>query len=149
MTIDVDDLIRKEREYHESIEPVDVEVLLGDRLLTVRIPYVHGEKFDDVAAKYPVAREMRGNRGPFDLGNVTREYPDVVLIDGGAEDDLFVIRDRAAFYRWPEVYDALSGDDQENLQAVVWGLHVHLPRQRLAEALKAKYGAKTEGRNDG
>lgn len=145
MAIDVDDLIHKEREYHESVKPVDVEVVLGGRLLTVRIPYVYGDRFDAIASKYPVERGQRGNRGHFDLDAVMREHPDVLLIDGDEEDDLFVLRDRAAVYRWPEVYDALSESDKENLQAVLWGLHVHLPRLRLAEALKAKTAREAEG----
>lgn len=151
MMIDVDELIRKEREYHESINPVDVQVVLGDRLLTVRIPYVYGDRFDELAAKYPVERGQRGAHGPFDLGKVTREHPDVLLIDGDEQDDMFVLRDRSAFYRWPEVYDALRSEDQESLRAVIWGLHVHLPRLRLAEAMKAKYNsvAETEGSDNG
>jgi len=138
MAIDIDDLIRKEREYHESIEPVDVEVLLGGKVLTVRVPYVYGPKFDDLAAKYPVERWQRGNRGPFDLDAVMREHPGVLLIDGDEQDDMFVIRDQAAFYRWPEVYDALSESDKESLQAVIWGLHVLEPGKRVKAALEAR-----------
>lgn len=136
MQIDIDELIRKEREYHESIEPVDVEVVLGGKILTVRVPYVYGPRFDAIADKYPVERWQRGNRGHFDLGAVTREHPDVLLIDGDKQDDMFVLRDRVAVYRWPEVYDALSGEAQETLQAVIWGLHVKMPRDRLAEAME-------------
>jgi hypothetical protein len=138
--LDIDELIRQEKEWHESIKPVDVQVMFGDRILTVRIPYIHGPAFEDVANKYPVPRNASG--AWFDLKAVTREHPDVVLIDGEETDDLYVARNKQIVYRWPEIFDALGTEDRENLEAVVWGLHVHEPRKRLAQALKAKAAAR-------
>lgn len=146
MAIDVKDLVRKEREYHESVKPVDVEVILGDRLLTVRVPYIWGDQWDDLASKYPVPRGLRGNRGRWDLDAVMREHPGVVLIDGDDEDDMFVLRDRTAVYRWPEVYDALRLEDRESLQAVIWGLHVLEPGKRLKAAMEARAQAENAAR---
>ncbi|WP_101847402.1 hypothetical protein [Zhihengliuella sp. ISTPL4] len=130
---DLKALIEAERAYHESIKPVDVDVMLGDTVLTVRVPYLYGEAFDALAEKYPVGRNPLGTW--FDLDQVMREHPDIRVIDGDEEDDLFVLRNQRAYYRWPDMYDALDRSDKESLRAVLWGLHIEERRKRLATAI--------------
>lgn len=143
---DIDDLIRREREYQDSIQPVDVEVVLGDEILTVRIPYLHDEAFKNFLASHPVPRNPLGTQ--FDLNAVMRDHPEIVLVDGDEVDEMFVLKGKKAHYRWPELYDALSDNDKENLQAVIWGFHVHEPRQRLAAASAAAKAARAEKKEE-
>lgn len=133
MAIDVDALVKQAQEYYESVGPTDVEVLLGDQVVTVRLPYLMPAAFSELAAKHP-PHVGGAVTGWFDGDQVVRNYPDVVLIVDGEEDDLLVIRERAAHYRWPEVWDALDGESRDSLRATVWGLYVYEPQKKLKEA---------------
>jgi len=136
----LDDLLRVQREQAEKPKPpVDVEVLLGDSVVTVRIPHLPPAEFDKLADRHSPHLAYRDQLGCwFLLEPLTRDHPEIVLLSGGEEDDLFVLRggsrNKEAFYRWSEVYDALGHEDRQSVQAAIWGLYVHEPSKRLVAA---------------
>ncbi|MGB3376560.1 MAG: hypothetical protein WBA87_15650 [Microbacterium sp.] len=137
MTADrLDELLAKQQEIADSIGPIDVEVLLGDRVVIVRVPYLKGNRFDTLAEKHSPGIWFRDSAGCwFDADAVARDYPDVVVVDGVQEDDLYVLRNKKAVYRWSEIYDALSGDDKLAIRSVIWGMYVGDPAKRKREAV--------------
>lgn len=141
MTIDLDELIANQKAYLESIEPMDVPVAIGEKNLVVRVPFLMPEEFTRLVENHPprpgVAQDI-----PlwFSLAGVTRAIPNIVLVDGDEEDDLFRLRDKEAVYTWPEIFDALEPEDSQNVRMAVWALHIWEPEQRRAKA-KAKKGA--------
>lgn len=138
MAIDIDALIAEQKKYLESIEPVDVPVMLGGVLVTVRIPFVMPPVFTELTDKHPAVPGVAADMSLwFSLTNVTRHYPDISLIVGDDEDDLLVVRDKAVFYRWTEIYDSLSDEDKSNLRAAVWGMHIWEPAQKAKAAADA------------
>lgn len=139
MTFDLDVILRDSQEYEESREPIDAHVVIGKKVVTVRIPYLSGNEFDDVTCKYAYPFPYRDALGCwFDLGAVTRNHPRIVLVDGDDVDDLVVVKDSDDHYRWPEVYAALSEGDRMTLQSVVWGVYIHEPGLRVAAAKEAR-----------
>lgn len=134
MTIDIDALIKRQQDYLESIQPVDVEVTLGEQIVNIRVPFIMPSEFNDLADHHPPRPGVQADLPLwFSLHDTTRAYPNVTIIVGDEEDDLFVIRDKEAFYRWGEVYDALEPEDQANVRMAVWALHVWEPQQRKAK----------------
>lgn len=146
MTIDLKALIAKQQEMWDAIEPVDVEIVLGDRVLTARVPFIKPDRFTELTGKHPAGVGDQGGAPHlwFSLDGVTRNYPDIVIIDGDETDDLYVMRDKQAVYTWPELYPVLSDSDRATLRSVVWGMHVYEPERRKAEALKAKASKEVE-----
>lgn len=147
MSFDLDELLREaEEESKRPKPPVDVDVLLHDRLVTVRVPILSGEDFDAVAGPHCPHIAWRDDLGCwFRLEPVTRSHTGIVLVDGDSKDDLLEKRGDDVTYRWPAVYDALGHEDRLNLQATVWGIYVHEPLKLLAEA-RAKRAAQVEAK---
>ncbi|MFJ4175804.1 hypothetical protein [Microbacterium sp. NPDC089696] len=141
--IDLNELLRlADEERKMKHPPVDVEVLLSGRIMTVRMPHLSANEFDEFTLPYcphPAYRDQLGCW--FELENVTRNHPGVVLVDGDVEDDLYVIggtrREKEAVYRWGEIYDSLRHEDKQNLQAAVWGVYVHEAQKKMAAAKAA------------
>lgn len=132
----LDELLRRQGEYENSMAPLDVAVLLGDKVVQVRLPYLKGRVFAELADKHSPHVLYRDAVGCwFNIDDVARDYPGVMVIDGEHESDLYVIRDKAAVYRWPEVYDALGGEDKYSIQAGIWGFYVHEPAERKRKAV--------------
>ncbi len=136
MAIDIDTLIKKQDEYLNSIEPVDVQVALGEDLLTVRVPFIMPMEFAELAARFLPRPVDAPFQAWFNLSEVTRNYPNVELVDGDEVDDLYTLRNKEAFYRWPEIYNALDAESKQNVEAAVWGLHVYNAQQRRMSAEK-------------
>ncbi|WP_223626739.1 hypothetical protein [Microbacterium sp. EST19A] len=140
MTFDLDTALREADEYEKSREPIDAQVVIGKRVVTVRIPYLPGREFDDATAAHTYPFPYRDVLGCwFNLDAVTQNHPRIVLVNGkgAVVDDLTVVKDDESHYRWPEVYAALSTADKMTLQAVVWGVYIHDPEQRIADAKEA------------
>lgn len=134
--MDVKALIKKQREMLEAIEPTEVEVLLGGRVVTVVMPYVMPGPFADLATKHPAVEAVEINSVGFSLDGVARNYPDVVIRDGEDEDELLTVVNKAVHYEWPETYDVLTQDDRASIKAAVWGTYIWSPeqeKQRLKE----------------
>lgn len=135
----LDALLEKARAHYDSIQPVDVEIMLGEAMATLRIPFMRPGEFSDLTDYHPprpgVAADM-----PlwFSLSDVTRVYPGIVLVTDDGEDNLFRLRDKEAAYVWPELYDALAPEDAKNARMAVWALHVWEPEQRHKAALAKK-----------
>lgn len=133
----IDDLLAKaeEEEVAKAGNVYDVDVLLASEVVTVRLPHLGRAVFDDLTDKHSPGFGFRDSRGCwFDLNAVAAGYPDVVLVSGDQTDDLYALRGKEAVYRWPEVYAALSAADRESVQAVIWGVYVWEPQQRLTAA---------------
>lgn len=135
MGIDLDALLEKARKFHESIEPVEVEVVVGDRAIVVRVPYMMPAEFVELTDRY-APKPGGAVDGWWDGNGLARNFPGLVLVDGEDEDDMFVLRDREAFYRWPEVWDELSSEDRESVRSAIWGLHVYESQKRRTAALE-------------
>lgn len=137
---DLDELLKRQQEYLDSIEPFDVPVLIGDRLMTARLPYLRTatdrEVIDNYGYPNPVYRDPSGSW--FRVPDFAREYPNVVLVDGDNEDELYAPRGREMIYRWPEIYDALLDEDKTAIQAAVWGMYVGEPKQHRQKAVTGR-----------
>lgn len=139
MTLDIDKLIAEQKAYLESIQPVDVPVAIGEKNLTIRVPFMMPAEFSNLAALHPprpgVAVDLMLW---FNLDAVTNAMPNITLIDGDDIDDLFRLRDKEAVYVWPEIYRALEPEDAQNVRMAVWGLHIWEPEQRHVKAQQKK-----------
>lgn len=135
---DLDALLAEAKAAEDAREPVDVEVVLGDKVVTVRMPYLKNDAFEPLVAKHSRFPFRDAIGCWFDLDAVTRDHPDIVLIDGDKSDDLYVLRDREAVYRWADVYDALGSNDKQSLQAAFWGVYIYEPQQQLEKARAKK-----------
>ncbi|KJL35469.1 hypothetical protein [Microbacterium azadirachtae] len=127
--MDVKALIQKQREMLEAIEPTEVEVLLGGRVVTVVMPYVMPVPFSDLASKHAPETPLDVAQVGFSLDGVARNYPDIVIRDGEDEDDLLTVLNKAVHYGWPEMYDVLTHDDRASIRASVWGTYVWRSQQ--------------------
>ncbi|MGB3733128.1 hypothetical protein [Microbacterium sp.] len=136
MAVDrLEELLAKQRQIIEAVQPVDVPVLLGDDVVTVRIPHL-GKRFDALAEKHSPNIMFRDAAGCwFNADALARDYPDVLLIDGEQQDDLYVLRNKTAVYRWGEIYDALSGEDKGLIISVIWGMYIGEPAERKRKAV--------------
>ncbi|KQQ66109.1 hypothetical protein [Microbacterium sp. Leaf320] len=135
----LDNLLKQADELEEQRvkTPIDVEVILAEELVTVRLTYQRRDDFERIASKHPIVN-LTDTRGAwFNLDGVAKDYPDVVLIDGDGTDELYELRGKEAVYRWPDVYEALRETDRQSVQAAIWGVYVWEPQQALKNA-KAK-----------
>lgn len=139
MTIDIDAMIAGQKAYLESIQPVDVPVAIGEKNLTVRVPFLMPEEFGNLTALHPPRPGVAVDLTLwFSLDAVTRAMPNITLIDGDEVDDLFRLRDKEAVYVWPEIYRTLEPEDAQNVRMAVWGLHIWEPEQRRLSVLQKK-----------
>ncbi|MCV0334081.1 hypothetical protein [Microbacterium sp.] len=129
--------------YYESVGPVEVETVFGEKQATFQIPFIHPTEFEELAERFAprpgVAVDM-----PlwFNIDKVARHYPNVKLVVDGATDDMYRVREKEAVYIWPELYDQMPPEDRQSFRMAVWALNVWEPQQRKA----AKYEAlKQEG----
>lgn len=131
-------LVTEAHEYYESVGPVEVEAVFGKRPVTFRVPFIHPTSFNDVADKFPPRAGVAVDSTLwFNLAAVARNYPGVTLVVDGEEDDLFRVRNKEAVYVWPELYDEMPPEDQQNFRMAVWSLNIWEPQQRR-NAIKAR-----------
>lgn len=129
-------LIAAQKEHFESIQPVEVDVMLGDQPTKLVVPFVWPSEFADLADLHPPRRSVASDIPLwFDLDAVTGSYPGVTAMVDGAEDDLIRVRDNAEVYCWPELYEVLSPEDRQSTRMAVWALHVWEPEQRRRAAV--------------
>lgn len=122
--MDVKALIQKQKELLEAIEPTEVEVLLGGRVVTVVLPYIMPGPFADLASQHLPETALDVSQVGFSLDGVARNYPGAVVRDGVNEDDLLTVVNDAVHYGWPDVYDVLTHDDRASIRASIWGTYV-------------------------
>ena len=132
-----EELVAEAEAYYESVGPVEVEAVFGDRPATFQVPFMHPTEFDDLADRDPprpgIAVDM-----PlwFNIDQVARNYPNVTLVVDGETDDMYRIQDKNAVYIWPELYDRMPPEDRQNFRMAVWALNVWEPQQRRDAKLK-------------
>ena len=137
--IDIDAMIAGQKAYLESIQPVDVPVAIGEKNLTVRVPFLMPEEFGNRTALHPPRPGVAVDLTLwFSLDAVTKAMPNITLIDGDEVDDLFRLRDKEAVYVWPEIYRTLEPEDAQNVRMAVWALHIWEPEQRRLTVLQKK-----------
>ncbi|MFC7942277.1 hypothetical protein ACFUPZ_03345 [Microbacterium oxydans] len=137
--IDIDAMIAGQKAYLESIQPVDVPVAIGEKNLTVRVPFLMPEEFGNLTSLHPPRPGVAVDLTLwFSLDAVTKAMPNITLIDGDEVDDLFRLRDKEAVYVWPEIYRTLEPEDAQNVRMAVWALHIWEPEQRRLSVLQKK-----------
>ncbi|MCT1394591.1 hypothetical protein M4D51_02490 [Microbacterium sp. p3-SID338] len=128
-----EELLAEAKAYYDETGPVEVETVFGDTVATVLLPFVEPKEFEELTERHPA---RPGNptdaRVWFNLHAVTRAYPGISLRFGDETDDLRRIRGDEIAYLWPEVFDAMPPEDQENFRVAVWAMHVWEPQKRKA-----------------
>ena len=137
------ELLERQKARLEGIKPLEVEVLLGDRVVTVVMPFLKPHDFHELATRFAPKSPQEMSFG-FGLDETARNYPDIAIRDGEDEDNLLVVRDKAVHYRWPEVYELLNWDDKQSIRAGVWGVYVLDPTIWRKEARAATGAASHE-----
>lgn len=140
--LSLDELIARQDEYHRSIQPVEVDVIVGEQQVKLFVPFVYPDVFSALADRNPPHRFGAADIPLwFDLEGVTSSYPGVTVVAGGEEDDLFRVRDKEAVYCWPDLYKVLSPEDRQSARMAVWALHVWEPEQQRKAAMAKSEGA--------
>jgi len=148
--VNVDELIAKARAELETVEPVDLDVLLGKTLVKVRLwPLTGGEWRALTAVHPPRERSVFDQNLGYNLDSVVRDYPKVFLVDGDEVVNVAVEDDpeNPGHRKWHDVYDVLDGPDMKNLASAVWGLNEFEHQKRVAAAGKASAGARRKKRD--
>ncbi|MDR6868449.1 hypothetical protein J2Y69_003065 [Microbacterium resistens] len=140
--MDVDELIAEARQVFETAEPVEQDVLLGTRQVTVRLRPLDGTAWEDLTAQHPPRpRVPRDHDLGYDLKAVLKAFPRVEIVDGDEVDDLLRVgEDGQTTNRWPAVVDALAAPDIKNLTVALWGAHEWEHQKRMVAAGKASKG---------
>lgn len=145
---DLKELVRKQRQlaeallaeakaYYDETGPVEVRTMFGDTPATVLLPFMEPKAFGELIENYP-PRPGNVVDAPvwFNLHAVARAYPGVTVVVDGETDDLRRIDGDRIRYLWPEVFDAMPPEDQQNFHMAVWAMHVFEPKQREAAIRK-------------
>lgn len=131
-------LVEEAKAYYDATGPVEVETVFGETAATVLVPFVVPERFQELTEQHP---PRPGNAVDtsvwFNLHAVARNYPGVTVVMDDEEDDLRRIEGDEIRYLWPEVFDAMPPEDQQNFHMAVWSMHVWEPKKRL-EAIKRR-----------
>ncbi len=143
MLSDLDDLIAAAKQELAETEPVEQEVLLGGKIVTVRVSPVDGTTWEGITSKCPPrAGANRDMQLGYSLPDVVQAYRAIVLVDGDEIDDMVrTDEDGKSESRWPAVYAALSAPDRKNVELVVWGLNEYDHVQKMLAAGKASKGS--------
>lgn len=135
----VDELIAKANEYYDNVQPIEQEAVFGDSLGIVRFPFMMPAEFDHLTLLHPSRPNVPHDRAlGFSLDGVTRNYPGVIAVLDGEEDDMYRVRNREAVYIWPELYDRMSTEDRHKLRGAVWEMHIWAPQQQHERADRVK-----------
>lgn len=149
VSIDIDALISKAREVFEQIEPVDQDVLLGEKVVTVRVWPMEGPDWRDLIAEHPPrVKSSTDSTAGYNVDSVAKVYPRLALVDGDTVDNL-VRRDEKGreFSRWPEIAARLLGADLRNIASAVWGVNEFDPQKRMVAAGKGSTGGSRKKRS--
>lgn len=141
----LDALLEKQEEHYRSIQPVEVDVMVGEQPVKLLVPFVWPADFSELADHHAPRRSVAADIPLwFDLDGVTGAYPGITAMVDGETDDLYRVRDQEAVYGWPDLYKALSPEDRQSARMAVWALHIWEPEQRRIAAF-----AKSAGVNNG
>jgi len=142
----LEELIARQDEYFRSIEPVEVDVIVGEQPVKLFVPFIYPTEFDELAARNPPHRFGAVDIPLwFDLEGVTGSYPGITVVSDGETDDLYRVRDQEAVYCWPDLYKVLSPEDRKSARMAVWALHVWEPDQQRKRAAAKKSEGATNG----
>ncbi len=133
-----DELLAEAKAYYDETGPVEVETIFGDIPATVLMPFMPPKDFADLSERFP-PRPGSAVDAPvwFNLHAVARAYPGVAVRVDDAEDDLLRIDGDEIRYIWPDIFDAMPPEDQQNFHIAVWSMHVWEPKQRR-ESIKQR-----------
>lgn len=135
----VDELIAKANEYYGNVQLIEQEAVFGETLGIVRIPFMMPAEFDHLTLLHPPRPNVPHDRVlGFSLDGVTRNYPGVLAVLDGEEDDMYRVRNREAVYIWPDLYDRMSTEDRHKLRGAVWEMHIWAPQQHHDGAGRAE-----------
>lgn len=137
--MDIDELIATAKKQVETVEPVEQEVLLGDKLVIVQLRPLDGEAWTELTAEHPPRPRVPKDRElGYNVLGVLRAFPNVSIVDGDEVDDLTrTDEDGNKVSRWPAVVGVLGSPDIKNLTIALWGVHEWEHHQRVAAAGKA------------
>lgn len=127
--MDLDALLtRAEAQAADSWE--DGQIVLAGEVLDVAVARVTGTVWNELKAEHP-PRIYDDQRRGYDAQGISRVYPRVKV--GGVE---------IAADAWARVFDALDMENQETVNALVWGVNVFGPQRARQEALNAAEAVK-------
>jgi hypothetical protein len=117
----------------------DVDVVVGDDLVTVRVPRLSGPEWVDLIATHPA---RKGSNVDGAVGYNIHAVTQAALVLRGAviEDDSPVALSDS---EWADLFSVLSGVDIEAVGAEVWSLNDLQARQHKAALKKARSGDET------
>lgn len=142
--MDLDSLILNAKAQQAETKPVDQDVMLGDRVVTVRIFPVDGPKWTEFTTAHPPRPgQLRDAQFGYNANGILRNYGDhIAFVDGDEIDRLKRTDDDGREYsKWPELHDMMSGPDLTNLAVALWGKNDYEHQVKLVEAGKALTGA--------
>lgn len=143
MAFDLDGLIATAKQGVADTKPVEQEVLLGGKLVTVRVFAVDSTTWTGITDRCPPrAGVVRDRQFGYSLPAAVEAYRAVVLVDGDEVDDMMRTNEGGeTVSRWPEVFAALSSPDRKNIELAVWGLNEYDHVQKMLAAGKASKGS--------
>lgn len=146
--MDIAALVADARASFESAEPVDIQVLVGTRAVTVRFEPIDGQAYRALSVQHPPRQGVTTDMNiGYNIDAVVRWYPRVFLVDG---DDVTKVSDSLPrksptdpeHRPWFDLLDVLEAPDLKNLASVVWGMCEYSPQKRLMRAGKASAGGR-------
>lgn len=146
--MDVNALLERQKAMIEERmkTPLEVQVMLGGRVVTVVMPVMQPIKFYDLATSMPAVSAQEVSQFGFPLDATARNYPDVVIRDGEDEDNMLTVavdgESKEIRYGWPEVYDSLEFDDRQSVRAAIWGEYWFRPSRDKKAATAAGAASK-------
>lgn len=116
----------------ERPAPTLVPVAVGDELYNVEVVRLDGMDWAGVVAECPISDPAQARLG-FDANKAAllacSRYARLLDGDEPVED-----------VEWPDLFQALSGEEVRGLAATWWSMNVFDPNQRVAELKKASAG---------
>lgn len=132
-------LIAKARAQIETPETVDVQVVVGDEIVQLKLTKILGADWIELTRIHPprVGATLDGNLG-YNVDGVSGEYPaDKILVNGetGTAED------------WAELYGLFDAPFRSSVATALWGLNHYGPTQKAAELGKALKAGSRRKRN--
>lgn len=131
--MDLKELIAAQRKKMEQPQGDDVDVVLGDELVTVTVTELRPDRWQALVAELPPRKTSVGDRNlGYNEAALPREYPTDSISVGGEPVD----RDT-----WAELFDTLDVASRNALGNAMFGVNVLAKIQKRAELGKARLAA--------
>lgn len=140
--MNLDILISKARKAFEQVDPTDIQVLLGDERVTLRLFPLAGHEWRDLIALYPprlVAGATEDRVAGYNVDAVVSVYPRVWTVDGDRQIPV-------APEQLVSLVEVLSGPELKALAATIWSINESEPAKRVRAAGKGSTGARPRKR---